>query len=298
MNTLQELSNALRDATRAASGFVVAVNTGGRFGASGVVWQPGVAVTTHSSMRRAEDLQLTLPDGSIVAATVAGRDPGTDLAVLRFEEASAVRSTFEESPEPGQIALAVGRAENTGPNVAAGVVSAVGQPWQTWQGGRLSAYIRLDVALHAGSSGAAVVSASGGLIGIATPALSRIAPLAIPSNTVERVVQELLSKGSVARPWLGVAVQPVPLPKTLAEAAQSGAQGLIVLSADPETPAGRAGVLVGDILVRLGDAGVSDPIDLQTALGLHSAGEQVELVLLRGGERKQLTATLGERARS
>ena len=150
--------------------------------------------------------------------------------------------------------------------------------------------------LYAGGSGAAVVDTQSKLIGIASGVLSRIAPLAIPASTVDRVVRELLLRGRMSRAWLGVAVQTVVIPSTLAEAANSPSHGLIVLSADPETPAGKAGILVGDILLNIGGTAVRDPMDLRAALASHAAGEKVAVSLVRGGEPKQIEVTLGERA--
>jgi serine protease Do len=296
MNNLHELSETLASITEAASKYVVAIRTGARFGASGVVWQPGVAVTTLSTLRREENTRITLPGNDEVVATLAGHDPGTDIAVLRFEGESATRGEFATDPRPGHLALAVGRSETTGPNAALGLVSAIGKPWQTWQGGKLDRYIRLDINFYAGGSGAAVVDTKGRLIGIANGVLSRIAPLAIPATTIDRVIGELLLRGVVSRAWLGVAVQPVPISSTLAESATSPSHGLIVLSAEPETPAGKAGVLVGDILLSIGGTPVRDPMELRAALANYAAGENVTMSLLRGGEPKQLGVTLGERS--
>lgn len=296
MNNLHELSETLASITHETSKYVVSVKTGARFGASGVVWQPGVVVTTLSTLRRENDTRITLPGNDEVAATLAGQDPGTDVAVLRFEGESATRGEFASDPKPGHFALAVGRSETTGPNVALGVVSAIAKPWQTWQGGKLDRYIRLDINLYAGGSGAAVVDTQGRLIGIGSGVLSRIAPLAIPATTVDRVTRELLSHGSVSRAWLGVAVQPVPVPSAHAETMASSSHGLIVLSAEPGTPAATAGVLVGDILLSIGGTLVPDPMELRAALGSHAAGENVTVSLLRGGEPKQVNVTLGERS--
>lgn len=283
MSTLNELSDTLSNAVETASKYVVAVRGGTRFGASGVVWQPGVAVATRSSLRREDNLRISLPGGETVQASIAGHDPGTDLAVLRFEGESAIRGHATDGVKTGQLALAIGRSDKTGPNVALGVVSAVGQPWQTWQGGRIDQYIRLDVNLYPGGSGAAVLDASGGLIGIVSGSLSRIAPLAIPTATIERVAGQLIAKGTVSRPWLGVGVQPV-------------AQGLVVLSVEPETPAGKAGLIVGDILLSVGGVAVKDPMNLRSALSQHAAGDTITVVLLRGGEQRELQVTLGEKA--
>ena len=296
MSSLHEFSDTLAATAAAASSYVVAVQAGTRFGASGVVWQPGVVVTTRSTVRRDDSIRITLNGNTKVAATLVGHDPGTDVAVLRFDGESGTRGELASDPQPGHLTLAVGRSEDTGPNVALGIVSAIGKPWQTWQGGKLDRYIRLDLNLYPGGSGAAVIDTHGKLIGIASGVLSRIAPLAIPAATVERVAAELLTRGSVSRAWLGVAVQPIPIPATLAEAANSLSHGLLVMSADAETPAGRAGVLVGDILLAVGGTSVRDPMDLRAALMEYPVGKSVTLSLLRGGEPKQVEVTLGERS--
>jgi S1-C subfamily serine protease len=140
-----------------------------------------------------------------------------------------------------------------------------------------------------------VIDTQGKLIGIATGVLSRIAPLAIPAATVDRVTKELLARGKVAQAWLGVAVQAVPIPGSLADAAKSASHGLLIVSANAESPAGKAGLLIGDILLSIAGNAVADPMDLRAALAEQAAGKKVTVSLLRGGEPKQLEVTLGER---
>jgi S1-C subfamily serine protease len=296
MSILDQLSGTLVEATQSASQFVVAVSGGARFGASGVIWQPGTVVTTRSTIRRDEKLTITLPAGDVVPATLAGHDSGTDIAVLTYDSPgpSSPPAVTSEA-RAGELILAVGRSENTGVNAALGLVSAVGPGWQTWQGGKIDAYLRLDIGLYPGGSGAAVINTGGALLGMVTGALSRIAPLAIPAATIGRIASELLSEGSVRRPWLGVAVEPVPLPSTLAEAAQSLTSGLVVLNAATDTPAGAAGIIVGDILLSIDDTPLQDPMELRHLLATRKPGEEVRVVLLRGGERRELTVTLGYR---
>lgn len=293
---LQQLSGALTDATQTASKYVVAVSGGARFGASGIIWQPGTVVTTRSTIRRDDKLRITLPNGETAAATLAGHDSGTDIAVLTFESSTTEALTTKAgNAQPGEVVLAVGRSDNTGLNAAFGLVSAVGKGWQTWQGGKIDTYLRLDLTLYPGGSGAAVINTNGELIGIVTGALSRIAPLAIPTATIERVAAQLLKQGTIRKAWLGVAVQPVPIPATLAEAANSLSHGLVVLTAEPETPAGRAGIFVGDILLSLDNTAVRDPMELRQLLAARTPGEKIPVVLLRGGERKELEVELGDR---
>src|SRR5579863_6070734 len=211
-NELAALSNELAQAVERAGSTVVAVHARPRFSSSGVFWRPGIIVTAEHTIRREEEITVTLPDGGNAPATLAGSDSGTDLAVLKAESAGKPVQPASGDPLPGNLALAVARSEDSGVNATMGIVSAVSGDWRTWRGGRLDHYIRLDLTLYPGSSGGAVVNTSGEVIGIATSALSRIAGVAIQAATVERVVEQILTRGSVSRGYLGVGLQPVELP--------------------------------------------------------------------------------------
>jgi S1-C subfamily serine protease len=170
-----------------------------------------------------------------------------------------------------------------------GIVSAVSGSWRTWRGGRLDHYIRLDLRLYPGSSGGVAINHEGQAIGIATSVLSRIAAVAIPASTVNRVVEEILARGRVVRGYLGVGLQPVDLP--------DHQKGLIVLSVEPKGPAGEAGVMVGDVLRSFGGKTVSDTDDIQSILEVLPVGQKVEAELLRGGVSNKVSITIGERPR-
>jgi len=287
---LSALSNGLASAVERAGRSVVAVHARPRFSSCGVLWRPDVIVTAEHTIRREEEITVTLPDGATHPATLAGSDPGTDLAVLKLAGAAlepAQPSALEI--HPGNLVLAVGRSEDSGVNATLGIISAVSGNWRTWRGGRLDQYIRLDLNMYPASSGAAVVDPAGAVLGIATAALSRIAAVAIPAATVNRVLDEILTRGKVSRGYLGVGLRPVSV---------SGHQtSLIVLSVEPDGPAAKAGVLVGDILVSLGGTAVADTDDVQTALEASGVGKAIEADLLRGGEPKRITITVGERPR-
>jgi S1-C subfamily serine protease len=289
-NELAALSNDLAGVVARSKDAVVAVHARPRFSSSGVLWRPGVLVTAEHTLRREEEITVTLPDGTTQAATLAGSDPGTDVAVLKTDwpaGKTVVSSTAD--PVPGNLVLALGRSQDSGINATMGIVSAVSGSWRTWRGGRLERYIRLDLMLYPGSSGGVVVNTSGEAIGIATSALSRIAGLAIPASTINRVVDEILARGHVARGYLGVGLQPVELP--------DHHKGLIVLSLERGGPAAKAGVLIGDILVKLGGKELGDTDDVQSALESHAVGQGVDAALLRGGASTNLTITVGERPR-
>jgi len=289
-NELAALSNDLAAAVERAGRSVVAVHARPRFSSSGVLWRPGIIVTAQHTIRREEEITVTLPDGSNRPATLAGGDPGTDVAVLRLAEpAGEPVAAGTAEIKPGYLTLAIGRSEDSEVNATLGIISAVSGAWRTWRGGRLDQYIRLDLTMYPASSGGLVTDSAGVPIGIATSALSRIAGLAIPATTLNRVLDEILSRGRVSRGYLGVGLQPVVLP--------DHRKSLIVLSVEPEGPADKAGVLVGDILVSLGGRTVADTDDVQEALESTGAGRAIEAGLLRGGVPQQIPITVGERPR-
>jgi len=290
-NELVALSNELAGAVEQAGRAVVAVNARPRFASSGVVWRPGVIVTAEHAIRRREEIGITLPDGRSTSATLVGRDAGTDLAVLKLAENGTPAATFgaSETLRPGHVVLAIGRSPDSGVNATMGIMSAVSGPWRSWRGGQIDQYLRLDLTLYPGSSGGAVVDTAGRVLGIATSALSRIAGLAVPASTVNRVVDELLRAGHVSHGYLGLGLHPVALP--------DGNTGLIVLSAEADGPAARAGVLIGDIVVALGGKPVRDTDDIQSALDGQSVGKPIAAGIVRGGKVIEIDITVGERPR-
>jgi S1-C subfamily serine protease len=286
---LATLSNEIAGVVAGTAGKVVAVDGRPRFGSSGVFWRPGVIVTAEHTIRREDEIKVTFPDGSSAAATVAGSDPGTDLAVLKTDRPGTVAAVAAADPVPGALALAIGRSPDSGVNATLGIVSAVSGSWRTWRGGRLDRYIRLDLTLYPGSSGGLVVNTAGEALGIATSALSRIAGVAIPASTVDRVVNEILARGRVRRGYLGVGLQPVELP--------DHHKGLIVLSLEPDGPAAKSGVVIGDVLLSLGGRQVADTDDIQAALEGTEVGGEISAEVLRGGAAKTIGITVGERPR-
>jgi serine protease Do len=288
-NSLTNLSDDLAAAVERAGASVVAVYGGGRMPSSGVHWSPGVIVTAEHSLRRDEEIRVGLANGETIAAELAGRDPGTDIAVLKIDaKALPAISSARAKAKTGNIVLAIGRHREIGVCAALGVVSVVGPGYQTWRGGKLDSFLRLDIELYPGCSGALVVDAAGDALGIATSVHSRFAPVAIPALTVDRVAAELAKRGYVARGYLGVGMQPVALP--------DGA-GLIVISIEKDSPAAKAGLVIGDILVGLGSNAVRDTRDVQVFLAGESIGKTVPAAILRGGERREIAITIGEKGK-
>jgi len=297
---LAGLSNDLAAAVDTVGRSVVAIHARRRIPASGVVWQPGVVVAAHHTIQRDDDITVTLHDGGSASATLAGRDSSTDLAVLRLADGAAApaASPAPEPPRVWQLVLALGRP---GSSVTAslGIVSAVGGEWRTWQGGTIDRFVRLDLAVYDGFSGGALVDASGRVVGINTSGLARATALTVPASTVARVVAQLLAHGHVARGWLGIATQPVRIPPALQRSLGTDAGlGLVVVNVEPDSPAERGGVLIGDILLAIDDRTVSDPGDVLAALGGDRIGQPIGLKVARGGRAQQLTVTVGERPRA
>lgn len=297
---LIELSNALAQATERAAANLVAVHAEARGSASGVVWRSGVIVTAEHALRRDEEIHATLPDGRVVPATLAGRDPSTDLAVLKCQEASAAVPNFGEvhSLKPGSITLVVGRTRASGPVAALGVVSLVASERRTWTGAALSPYIRLDVGLQPTAVGGAVVDAEGKIVGIATPRFARFGAIAIPAPAVDRVIDTLLKKGHIPQGYLGVGLQPVRLPEALRQSLQrTEKSAAIVLEVEPDSPAHKAGIVIGDILVALAGHPVARLEDVHSQLHGEAIGKPLALKFVRGGATQEVNIVVGERPR-
>ena len=293
------LSNALAQATDRAAAHTVAVHTEARGSSSGVVWRNGVIVTAEHALRRDEEIQITLPDGRVVAAALAGRDSSTDLAVLKCAEAaSPVTETADVSSiKPGCLALVVGRTRASGPVAALGAVSLVAPERRTWTGATFSPYVRLDVGLQPTAVGGAVIDAHGRVIGIATPRFAHFGAIAVPAPTVNRVVDTLLQKGRIPRGYLGVGLQPVRLPDALRHALQRTEKAAaIVLDVEPEGPAHKAGIVIGDIFVAFAGHAVTRLEDIHAQLAAESIGKSLPVKFVRGGALQEASIVVGERA--
>jgi S1-C subfamily serine protease len=297
-NELVELSNALAQATDRAAASVVAVHTEKRGSSSGIVWRSGVVVTAEHALRRDEEIQLTLPDGRVVAATLAGRDPSTDIAVLKCAEAGSAVPQFGDMAtlKPGSLTLVVGRTRASGPVAALGVVSLVAPERRTWTGASLSPYIRLDIGLQPTAVGGAVIDAHGNTVGLATPRFARFGVIAVPASAINKVADTLLQKGRIPRGYLGVGLQPVRFPDALREKLQwKEKTAVIVLEVHPDGPADKAGIVIGDILVSLAGQPVTRLEDVQSHLAGDAIGKTFPLKFVRGGTIQEGRIVVAER---
>jgi S1-C subfamily serine protease len=277
----------------------VAIHTEARGSSSGVIWRDGVIVTAEHALRRDEEIQATLPDGRVVPAILAGRDPSTDLAVLKCAEAGnrLIERSDTSIIRPGSFTLVVGRTRASGPVAALGVVSLVVSERRTWTGSSLAPYIRLDVGLQPTAVGGAVVDVRGKVLGIASPRFARFGVIAIPAATVDRVAETLLKKGRIPRGYLGVALQAVRLPDHLRQSLQrSEKTAAIILEVETNGPAHNAGIVIGDILVSLAGQPVSRPENVQPHLQAENIGKSLSARIVRGGAVRDLNISVGDRA--
>jgi S1-C subfamily serine protease len=296
-STLQELSSQLAGAVETAANSVVAIHARRRIPSSGIVWRDGVVVSASHTVRRDDEIPVTLPSGESVVAKVAGRDSSTDLVALRVDgiKSHVAPRADSSSLRVGSLVLAVGRP---GRDVSAsfGIVSAVGKGWRSWQGARIDRVLRLDVAVYDGFSGGPLVDPSGAVLGLNNSALARGTPLALPAAAVDKVVDELLEKGHVSRAFIGVAVQPVALSESVVT--QHGLEseaGLLIMSIADGSPAEKAGMMLGDVLLEANKNSLKGPDDLLDALSSVANNAAVTVKFLRGGTIESAAITPADR---
>jgi S1-C subfamily serine protease len=289
--TLSTFSDQLADAVERGAKSVVSVHARPRLPSSGVHWRDGVIVTTEATVRRDENITVTLPDGRRIPAQLKGRDPGTDLAVLSIPTGQLPAATLGDPTalRPGHLVLALGRTGDSGPRAAFGAVSATGGKWRSWKGGEIDLWIQSDLTIYPGLGGGPLVSPDATIFGINSGGLSRPLATTIPVSTVERVVTQLLTKGYVARGWVGAAMQPVRFSD------QQG--GLVILSVESDGPAALAGLMVGDVIVSLDGHAVEHPDQVLELLGGDVVGRTLKVELVRGGKQQRVDLLVGERPR-
>jgi S1-C subfamily serine protease len=299
-STLLDLSNHLAHLVEQAGHSVVAVNARRRRSSSGVYWRSGIVVTAEHAINREDEISVTLPNQKTATATLVGRDPGTDLAVLRLDETSdsplQVATLADAAAlKIGNLVLAIARSPESGISTSMGVISSLGGSWRSWQGGRIDQLIRPALMLYPGFSGGALITTGGEVIGINT-AGPRHHALTIPATTVNRVVDQLLQGGRVARGYLGLGMQPVRLPEGWQRSLSlSQNTGVIVVSIEAGMPADQAEILMGDILIALDNTAINDVGDVLSMLDGERIGKPLNARIIRGGNLLELPIIVGER---
>ncbi len=293
---LPNLSKELASAIASAKVGVVSVHGRRRFPASGVVWSSdGVVVTAHHVVEHDDNINIGLPNGNPISCRLIGRDPTTDLAVLRLESNghSKLEWATTDDLDVGHLVLALGRP---GQSVRAtlGIVSSLGNSWRTYSGGRIDHYLQPDVVMYPGFSGGPLIDTSGAVLGINTSALLRGVAITVPTKTVNRVVETLLAHGKIRRGYIGVGAQTASLPPNIAQ--QAGQEiGLLLVSVEPGSPAEKAGLVLGDAIITFDEQPIRHMDDLLQALFVDKIGVEVPVRVVRGGQIKNLKLTVGER---
>ena len=292
----QTLSDGLAEAVAAVGPAIVRVEARRHTPGSGILWSAdGLIVTANHVVRRDDNITVGLGDGQTAAATLVGRDPTTDLAVLQVSVATGTPPAHAAEAEMGvgHIVLALGRPGRT-VQATMGVVSALGDSWRTPMGGQIDRYLATDVVMYPGFSGGPLVGANGRLLGLNTSGLNQGVSLAIPTATLERVVDTLRAHGRVRRGYLGVSTQRVRLPEGVAnEVGQKS--GLLVVAVESGSPAETAGLTLGDTLLALSGKPIQMHEDLLAALSGEVVGQKEVARVLRGGQVQELAIKIGER---
>jgi S1-C subfamily serine protease len=255
-----------------------------------VHWKDGVIVTTEGTIKQEEDITVTLPGGKRIPATLAGRDRGTDLAALRISAGSLAVAKLgdPESLRPGNLVLALARLDEGAARAAFGAVSATGGKWRAWKGGEIDRWLQSDLTIYPGFGGGPLVDTAGRIHGVNSGGLSRPLATTIPVETVNRVVTQLLERGYVPRGWIGAAMQPVQLNKR---------GGLLLVSVEGDTPAEKAGLLLGDVVVAIDGKNVDTFDELLDVISGDAIGKRVRLDVVRAGKQQAVEIVIGERPR-
>ena len=294
-NRLAAWSDRTAQIVELAASRIVAVHGGSRWSSSGIHWRSGVIVTAEERLEGDDNIKVTLPGGRLVEASLAGRDPTTDVAVLRFQpDGLPIASIADGSLRPGHIVLAVGNYEG-GPLAALGIIAVAGGAWHSVRGGTIDSLIRLDLALSPAAEGGALIDVQGRVVGMAVLGPRRRA-LAIPGSTINRAVDQLLARGHVFRGYLGASLQSVRRePASNGARSLDSGRGVLVVSLDPDGPSARAGMLVGDIVTAWDGRPIDRVREIMRLLGPESVGRTVDLSLIRGGAPAAIKVVIGER---
>ncbi|MBE9014043.1 trypsin-like peptidase domain-containing protein [Pseudanabaenaceae cyanobacterium LEGE 13415] len=297
-------SNQLSDAVEKASRSIVAVNARRRRTSSGIHWRKNLIITADHTIQQDEEINVILPDGRSTSASIAGRDSTMDLAVLRLETDDLPTAEIADSTQAkvGQIVLAVSRSAEGSTSASMGIVSSISEGWQYSHhrhGKRsrsaIAQLIQPALMMYPGFSGGALINPEGQVLGINT-AGARHLPLTIPAAMVDRVLDQLLQTGRIARGYLGLGMQAIRLPEALYRSLNlSSPGGVIVVSVEPGAPADQAGVLLGDILVALNDSSIEDVTDVHALLSSEQVGQPLSAKIVRGGVLTEKTIIVGER---
>jgi S1-C subfamily serine protease len=294
--SLTDFSNGLTSAVEKAGASTVLVDARKRYPASGIALAEDLVLTADHVVTREDGIKVVAADGRSLDATIAGRDPGSDLAVLRLSEKVLTPAQTSDAVKVGQLVLALGRPSSAGIQASWGIVTAINGPTRTFRGGMLDEFFQSETTPYPGFSGGPLINTEGDVLGLNTSGLTRGSSLTIPVKVAWRTGEALAQHGTVKRGYLGVRTQPVEIPEISRQALKrEQSQGLLVLWVEEGGPAQTSGLLVGDILVAINGQALQDADDLFSALTSDTAGKSTAVEVLRGGRPEMVQVTVGER---
>ena len=297
-STWQQLSKEIANSVASAGRSVVAIDGRSGHTSSGILWRPDLVLAAAHTIRPNADIHIIPRAGNSVRARLAGRVTGADVALLRADQAISQDSAeFGDASglAIGQLVVAIARTRRGNIVASSGILSGLMGEWQYGRT-RIDQFIRPDLTLYPGFSGGALIGADGKILGMTTSGLARGKPIVIPASTLGRIAEELTQKGHVASPYIGLVMQPVPIPDSLQKTGGVTATvGLLVMHVEASGPADNAGVLLGDVLVQLEGQTFSDLSDLQDVLRRSGINQDVKATLIRGGQKVELNIKIGER---
>ena len=295
-NPLIDFSKGLTTAVEKGGASTILVDARKRYPASGIAYAEDLVLTADHVISREDNIKVMLPDGKTFDASIAGRDPGSDLALLRIAEKAMTPAKTSDEAKIGQLVLALGRPNSDGVQASWGIVTSVHGPARTQRGGMLDGFIRSETTPYPGFSGGPLVNAEGEVLGLNTSGLTQGSSLTIPVKVAWRIAEALARHGTVKRGYLGVRTQPVEIPEATRKAIQrEQTSGLLVLWLEENGPAQNGGLFVGDTIIAVGGQPVGDPDDLFSALNSDTVGKPIAVEVLRGGKPETLKVTVGER---
>jgi S1-C subfamily serine protease len=285
-NPLIDLSQSIAGMVAIASQSVVAVSARKNGFQSGILIDGNRILTVDAGVEESEDLEVLLPTGQVAAASLLGRDPGWDLALLELKSPyhGVPPLALAEGATLGELIIGVSRSPETGPNASLGILSALSGSWRTWTGGKLDHFIKLDLPPYAGLAGGVALRADGAVLGMLSMGLARGATVVIPSSNLHRFVETISAHGELGRGYLGVGLQPVPQPA-----------GMIVLSVESDSPSSAAQLMVGDVILSIGGQRAEDFGAIQEFLEPPHIGERVPLRVVRAGKEMEMWIEIGRR---
>lgn len=295
MATLKDLSDDIAALVEKASKSVVRVDARRGRAGTGIVWDSGLVLTANHVVEQEQEIEVVVDDKTVKASLV-GRDPGTDLALLKVDglTAPAMPRGKVEDLKPGQIVLAIGRPGSL--KATFGTISAVSSSWRGWRGSEIEHLIQTNAPLYPGFSGGPLVDVDGRAVGMNSWVFGRGDGRAIAMDVAERVVASLKSDGRIKRPYLGIGTQEVPLPEAVKAKAKQDT-GLLIVAVEPESPAHKAGLMQGDTLVALNGTTTTNLEDLYAGLRKVKVGANQTVKVVRAGELKEIQITVGEAGR-